>query len=104
MICYNKHERIYLRVRAANYAADIAAVVAALIAGFARNAFDGYIQLYSPFLFIFTTFFFFSRVRMARERQDERILRFYRKYCEDSGQLKDDYLELIMHEIIHKEK
>jgi hypothetical protein len=104
MICYHKHEKIYLRVRAANYTADITAVVAALIAGFARNAFDGYIQLYSPFLFIFTTFFFFSRVRLARERQDERIFRFYRKYCEENGQLKDDYLEVIMLEITHKEK
>ena len=89
------HENIYFWIRRANLAADISALLAAFISAFSRNIIDGSIQLYAPFLVAFSGYLFFSRLIWSIRIQDERVWHFYRKYCQENGELKQKYLTMI---------
>jgi hypothetical protein len=82
-----------------NYVALAGALVATFIAGFGRAYIDGLVQLYSVAFFIYVAYVFISAVRRTGHNQDIRIFRFYRKYCDIDGQLKDQYIEMLRNEM-----
>jgi len=78
-----------------NYIADIATVVAVLLAGFNRGFIDGVVQLYMIPLIVWLFYYLKQGSLIAKEYQDIRQFDFYKKYCDPNGDLKDEYLELI---------
>lgn len=86
-------------INVVNYIAVLAGLVGTLIAGFGRNAIDGYIQLYSIFICFYLFYLFIGAYAEGTIVQDKRIYAFYKKYCDPDGQLKDSYIEKIRKEI-----
>lgn len=66
-----------------------------LIAGIGRNRIDFYVQLYSIPCLIALLLIFVSFAKKGINYQDTRVLRFYQKYCDVNGELKDKYLAMI---------
>jgi hypothetical protein len=76
-----------------NYIAVITAVIATMIAGFDRKDIDGWIQIYSIGLYAYMGYMFVQTYSRGSTYQDTRAYRFYAKYCDADGQLKDQYIE-----------
>ena len=78
-----------------NYLAVISGIGATWIAGFNRDTTDGWVHVYIiVFVVALCHNFFFGYLRGSRY-QDSRAFRFYVKYCDFDGQLKDEYIEKI---------
>jgi hypothetical protein len=89
--CYG----LILFIVAMNYVALVSGLVATLIAGFGRYFVDGAVQLYLVGFLVYIGFIFVNAVQRTGHNQDIRILRFYKKYCDIDGQLKDKYIEML---------
>lgn len=92
---------LFAMVNVANYIAVSTAIIATLIAGFDRSWIDGFVQIYSPFLILTILYIFISGYGSGTQAQDRRVYRFYKKYCEKNGQLKEKYLRAV---VIHNKK
>jgi hypothetical protein len=80
---------------AMNYIALFSGLVATLLAGFGRAFVDGVVQLYMIGFLGYVIAVFVNAVQRTGHNQDIRILRFYKKYCDIDGQLKDEYIEML---------
>lgn len=90
---------LFAFIVAINYVGLVCGLVATLIAGFGRSSLDGYIQLYSIGIVIYLLYLFVVTYQKGTVYQDRRIYRFYKKYCDDDGQLKDEYIERIRKDV-----
>jgi len=66
-----------------------------LIAGFNRSSADNAVQIYAVLVVVYLIFSFLKKNRSAEVLQDERAFKFYQKYCDISGELKNEYLKLL---------
>jgi hypothetical protein len=78
-----------------NYLSVISGLGATWIAGFNRDATDGWVHAYIFFFVIALIYTFISGYSRGSMYQDCRAFRFYVKYCDYDGQLKDEYIEKI---------
>lgn len=78
-----------------NYIANISAIVAMYIIAFDRDIVDGSVQLYMVVVILIIIWMFLSLVKRGVNYQDTRSFAFYSKYCDNNGELKDEYLRLI---------
>jgi hypothetical protein len=79
-----------------NYVANLATMIAMLVAGFARSVTDGAIQLYSVVLVVAIIHMFVNLNGLGERYQDTRALRFYLQYCDPmTGRLKEEYLKVV---------
>ena len=81
-----------------NYLAVTATVFMMLIAGYDRSNVNIAVQLYALAVVVVLLITFIAKISEGARLQDQRILLFYQKYCDISGELKDDYLKLIREE------
>jgi len=95
MIAYHKTQKSLQFTFALNYIAVISTVVVMLIAGYNRSSADNAVQIYAVLIVIYLIISFIRKGRSAEVLQDERALRFYQKYCDMSGELKNEYLKLL---------
>ena len=79
----------------ANYIAVVATVFAMLIAGYDRSSADIAVQVFALLVVVILIAIFGWNYSNAANLQDQRALRFYQKYCDISGELKDEYLAAI---------
>jgi uncharacterized membrane protein len=79
----------------ANYIAVIATIFAMLIAGFDRSNADIAVQVFALVIVVILVTVFIWNYSAAANLQDQRAIRFYKKYCDISGELKDEYLAAI---------
>lgn len=79
----------------ANYIAVIATVFAMLIAGYNRSSVDIAVQVFALTIVVILIVAFVWKYSRAANLQDQRAIRFYQKYCDISGELKDVYLTAI---------
>lgn len=80
---------------ALNYVAILATVVLMLLAGFRRSVADSVVEIYAIVVVITLLVSFLRGYNAAARLQDERMIKFYQKYCDVSGELKDEYLKVI---------
>ena len=78
-----------------NYLAIISTIAGALVAGFDRSLFDGWIHIYIVVVLALLLYYAYTGERHAAKLQDEKALAFYQKYCDANGELKDKYLDFI---------
>jgi hypothetical protein len=76
----------------ANYIAVAATVFAMFIAGYNRSRVDIAVQVFALLIIVTLIFAFIWNYSRAANLQDQRAIRFYQKYCDISGELKDEYL------------
>jgi hypothetical protein len=86
-------------INVVNYAGMISGLVATLIAGFGRSSLDGYVQLYSIAMCLYLFYLFTIAYQTGTVYQDRRVFKFYKKYCDDDGQLKDEYIDKIRNDL-----
>lgn len=79
----------------ANYVAVVATVFAMLIAGYDRSSADIAVQVFALLTIVTLIVIFVWNFLIAANLQDQRALRFYQKYCDISGELRDEYLTAI---------
>ena len=78
-----------------NYIAILSTMAAVLIAGFNRSNVDGFVQLYSIAIVAALVRYINSSYTTSANDSDRRCLKFYQKYCDSNGELKDEYLRMI---------
>eukprot|EP01038_Epipyxis_sp_PR26KG_P005822 gene5822-8028_t len=96
MIMRVKMKVTLVLVNVVNYLAIIATIAAMLLAGFDRSYLDGYVQLYGIVVVIglFYLYYIFP-ASVGTHMQDVRAFMFYKKYCQTSGELKEEYLKKV---------
>ncbi len=92
MVARVQAQSLIVVINVANYISNLATVAAMFIAGFARSTLDGGIQLFACVMIIGLFALFISSDKSGKIAQDQRVLSFYDKYCEDNGRLKREYL------------
>lgn len=83
-----------------NYIAIIATIVGILIVAFGRTSLDFYVQSYMCFIVILLVTFAAYCYRRGVMYQDYRVLKFYLRYCDPNGELKDQYLKILYDDCI----
>lgn len=96
LITYIEYKPLWKVIQAMDYLGIIALVVAMFIAAFDRNLVDGVVQLWAPLLFLAFIILFLTADGKESRIQDMRIYRFYRKYCNKDGSLRDEYTRAIV--------
>ena len=75
-----------------------------LIAGYDRSSADIAVQVFALLTVVLLIVIFVFSFSSAKNLQDQRALRFYQKYCDISGELKDEYLTAIQQNKAKEEK
>lgn len=78
-----------------DYMGAVTLLAATLVAGFNRDNFDGFVQLYSIALVVFLSIAWGFTAVHLNETQTRRVVGFKEKYCDSDGQLKDAWLKTI---------
>jgi hypothetical protein len=92
MVARVQAQSLLVFVNIINYVANVATLVAMLIAGFNRSSVDGGVQMYIGALVILLAYLAHQCYAKGSRFQDGRTLAFYNKYCDDNGRLKHKYL------------